>query len=85
MPARRSALASWSPEQIERGRVWVAAWKRAAPELERIRRDELRHLDAYTAISWLSGQADYRVEPRAPRPTSGLIEQQRYFRQLRRP
>ena len=32
MPQRPSALASWSPEQIARGREWVAAWERAAPE-----------------------------------------------------
>lgn len=84
MVSRPSALASWSPEQIERGRQWVAAWKRAAPELERMRRDELRGLDTYQAISWLCGPADYTVAPRAPKSTSGLIEQQRLFQKLRR-
>jgi hypothetical protein len=83
MPAGRSALHSWTPEQIERGRQWVAAWKRAAPELERVRREELRSLDGYKAISLLMGPADYTVEPRAPKPTSGLIEQQRLFERLR--
>jgi hypothetical protein len=78
-----SALASWSPEQIALGRRWVQAWKNAAPELERIRREELRHLDAYRAISLLCGPADYRKAPRAPKPTSGLIDQQRLFRKLR--
>lgn len=77
-------MASWSPEEIARGRAWVAAWKRAAPELERIHREELRRLDAYTAISWLCGPADYQTAPRAPKPTSGLIEQQRLFQKLRR-
>jgi hypothetical protein len=62
----------------------VAAWKRAAPELERMRREELRSLDGYKAISMLMGPADYTVEPRAPKPTSGLIEQQRLFQILRR-
>jgi hypothetical protein len=85
VPSRPSALTSWSPEQLARGREWVAAWKRAAPVLERIRRQELRELDPYTAISWLCGPADYRSAPRAPKPTSGLIEQQRYFRTLSRP
>jgi hypothetical protein len=78
-----SALDSWSPEEIERGRQWVAAWKRATPELERIRREELREIDAYKAIALLCGPADYRIEPRAPKPTSGLVEQQRLFRRLR--
>ena len=85
MPAMASdppALASWSPEQVALGRRWVLAWKNAAPALERIRRQELRELDAYTAIALLCGPADYRVAPRAPKPTSGLIEQQRLFRKL---
>lgn len=85
MPQRPTALASWSPEQIALGREWVAAWKRAAPELERMRREDLRRLDAYTAIAWLCGAADYTVAPRAPKPTSGLIEQQRLFRAFRKP
>lgn len=83
MSSDPSALASWSPEQIALGRRWVQAWKNAAPELERIRREELRHLDAYNAISLLCGPADYSTAPRAPKPTSGLIEQQRLFRKLR--
>ncbi|CAN5688223.1 hypothetical protein BH24ACI5_BH24ACI5_11480 [soil metagenome] len=78
-----SALASWSPEQIALGRRWVQAWKNAAPELERIRRQELRQLDAYAAIALLCGPADYREAPRAPKPTSGLIEQQRVLQKLR--
>jgi hypothetical protein len=67
------------------GRRWVKTWQDAAPRLEAIRRQELRQLDAFTAISWLCGPADYREAPRAPRPTSGLIEQQRLFAKLRRP
>jgi hypothetical protein len=81
---RRSALESWTPEQIARGRQWVKAWRDAAPHLERVRREELRRLDAYTAISWLCGPADYRTPPRAPKASSGLVEQQRLFRKLRR-
>ena len=78
-------MAAWTPEQIALGRRWVQAWKDAAPELERLRRQELRHLDSYKAIALLCGPADYRVAPRAPKPTSGLIEQQRVFRKMRRP
>jgi hypothetical protein len=78
-----SALASWSPEQIALGRRWVQAWKTAGPELERIRRQELRTLDTYATIALLCGPANYREAPRAPEPTSGLIEQQRVFRKRR--
>jgi hypothetical protein len=82
---RPSALAAWTPEQLALGRRWVSAWKDAAPALEQVRRRELRELDPYTAIGWLCGPADYRVPPRAPKPTSGLIEQQRIFRRMPRP
>lgn len=74
-----SALASWTPAEIALGRRWVRAWKDAAPDLERQRRHELRRLDAQKAIALLCGPADYRMPPRAPKPTSGLVEQQRLF------
>lgn len=83
MPPPESSLASWTPEQLAAGRRWVEAWKRAAPELERIRREELRQLDAYRAIAQLCGSWNYHQPPRAPKPSSGLIEQQRLFRRLR--
>ena len=85
MESRPSALKNWSPEQVAQGRRWVKTWQEAAPRLEAIRRQELRQMDPYTAISWLCGPASYREAPRAPKPTSGLIEQQRLFSKLRRP
>ena len=74
-----SKLADWSPEQIAAGKRWVEAWKEAGPELERLRREELRRLDTARAIALLCGPADYTVPPRAPKPTSGLVEQQQWF------
>lgn len=82
MADRPSALATWSPEQVAQGRAWVAAWTRAGPALEEVRRRELRALNAFDAIALLCGPADYRVPPRAPKPTSGLVEQQRLFRRF---
>ena len=84
MSARRSALDTWSPEEVARGRAWAAAWREAGPRLDAIKRQELRQLDAFQAISWLCGPSDYHTPPRAPAPTSGLIEQQRLFARLRR-
>lgn len=80
-----SALSHWTPEEIAQARRWVQTWKEAGPELERIRREELRTLDVFRAIANLCGPADYTVPPRAPKPTSGLEEQQRLFMKLRRP
>jgi hypothetical protein len=76
---KRSALADWSPEQIAAGKRWVAAWQRAGPDLERMRRREIRKLDSFKVISQLCGPADYTREPHAPKPSSGLVEQQRWF------
>jgi hypothetical protein len=80
---RPSALDSWSPEQVALGRRWVETWREAAPRLEAIRRQELRALDVFTAISLLCGPVKYHEGPRAPKPTSGLVEQQRLFARLR--
>ena len=74
-----SGLESWTPEQVGLGRRWVQAWREAGEAMERLRREELRRLDGYRAIALLCGPADYRVAPRAPRPTSGLVEQQYWF------
>lgn len=74
-----SALANWTPEQIADGKRWVETWRLAGIDLERIRRHELRELDTYRAIEMLCGEYDYTVPPRAPKPCSGLEEQQRLF------
>ncbi len=79
MSAEPSSLTHWTPEQISHGKRWVTAWREAGEAMEQLRRDELRRLDIFNAISLLCGPADYRVPPRAPKPTSGLIEQQRWF------
>lgn len=80
METETTSLKDWSPDQIELGRRWVQAWQTAGPELERLRREELRRLDGLRAISLLCGPADYQVPPRVPRLTSGLVEQQQWFK-----
>jgi hypothetical protein len=83
MGQEKSSLADWTPEQIAQGKVWVKAWRDAGPLLEKIRRDELRQRDGNAALEMLFGLADYTVAPRAPKPTSGLIEQQYWFMKAR--
>ena len=75
-------LADWSPDEIALARRWVKVWQQAGPRLERVRREELRRLDPQQAIALLCSEADYTVPPRAPRPTSGLVEQQRWFMKM---
>lgn len=74
-------LSQWSADQIAHGRLWVSAWSRAGVAMEQVRRQELRNLDAQRAVALLCGPADYQARPRLARPSSGLIEQQRWFRQ----
>lgn len=71
-------------EQIAHGKQWVRAWQEAGTFMEQLRRDELRRLDPQRAIARLCGPADYRTPPRAPKPTSGLVEQQYWFMKARR-
>ena len=70
---------AWTPEFREATRLWAENWKRFGPELERIRREELRRIDQHREIELLCGDFDYTVEPRKPKPTSGIIEMQRLF------
>jgi hypothetical protein len=84
MNTKPSSLGDWTAEQIAQGKVWVRAWKEAGEAMEELRREELRRLDVQRAIVLLCGPADYRVPPRAPKPTSGLIEQQRWFMKAKR-
>jgi hypothetical protein len=79
-----SKLSEWSREQVELAKRWIRTWETAGPELERLRHEELRRLDPQSSIELLYGPADYTVAPRAPKPTSGLVEQQRWFMKARR-
>ncbi|MDA1273492.1 MAG: hypothetical protein O2960_05505 [Verrucomicrobia bacterium] len=79
MNEESSALAGWTPEQIALGRRWVETWNLAGADLERIRREEIRKLDTRQTLALLCGPADYTCPPRAPKPGSGLVEQQRWF------
>lgn len=78
--SERSSLADWTPEQLAQGKLWVRAWQQSGAMMEQLRREELRRLDPQKAIALLCGPADYRTAPRAPKPTSGLVEQQRWFK-----
>jgi hypothetical protein len=75
----RSSLADWTPEQIAQGQCWVRAWREAGEAMEELRRDDLRRMDPHRTIALLCGPGDYHNPPRAPKPTSGLVEQQRWF------
>lgn len=65
-------------------RRWAEAWRRAGPVLEGRRREALSRLDTVVAVAALSDAFDLAARRAHPRRTSGLVEQQRWFVQLRR-
>ena len=84
MSTDAAALKSWTSEQTDAARRWVETWRTAGAALEAVRVRELRELDGQRAIALLTGPADYRVEPRKFRSSSGLVEQQAWFMKARK-
>ncbi len=62
---------------------WIETWKQTAPELEELRREEIRTADTRKAIESLDGAFKSAVRHLPPLPDSGLIEQQRLFRRIK--
>jgi hypothetical protein len=60
----------------------VEAWKRAAPVLDRVRREDIRASDTVASIAAFRGTALVKAKTHPPSLTSGLVEQQRWFRLL---
>ncbi|MBL6830267.1 MAG: hypothetical protein ISQ70_02490 [Pirellulales bacterium] len=67
---------------VDHAHQWMQAWRSAGEALARVRREELRPLDGTKALPLLTGPADYQQELRKPKPSSGLVEQQRWFMKL---
>lgn len=63
--------------------LWLAAWRRAGPALEQVRRDELRLLDHRAAIAAFEDALEEVLRTRVAPSTSGLVIQQRRFARLR--
>lgn len=68
----------------EQYRRFVENWRRAGPELERIRRDELRAKDTRKDVAGMDALADVGLRFGKPRETSGLVEMQRWFMEFAR-
>ena len=69
------------PDEMKR---WVETWKKAAPELAAIRRRELQAIDTQTALINLADAFESCRLNFTPAPTSGLVEQQAWFKLLRK-
>ena len=67
----------------EQMRAWVENWKRIGPELEKIKRDQLRALteEAWTrrTAAVMNSRPRHARERARLKVSSGLVEQQRIF------
>ena len=63
--------------------AWVENWRRVGPELERIRRQELRAFRYEENVEAIDSLLEIACRFAVPQPTSGLVEQQRLFGKLR--
>lgn len=63
---------------------WVEHWRRVGPILEEIRREELRNFNYEEQCPIIDALLQLGLDHAVPRPTSGLVEQQRLFAKLRR-
>ena len=63
---------------------WVATWREAEPALAEQKRAELEQLSTPRALAELAAGFEHARIRQSLSDTSGLVEQQRYFRQLAR-
>ena len=65
-------------------RAWVENWIRVGPELEAIRRRELRAMTYQQRIQAIHSVLQLGTLLAKPRTSSGLVEQQRLFQKARK-
>lgn len=73
------AVAEMTDQEKALTRTWVEKWRQAEPELERMRRQEIREADTAESVPAFDGLFEAAVRDCPPGPTSGLVEQQRRF------
>ena len=75
-----------APDMTEQQKLlqWVKAWRTAGPELERQREADVQTTDTQSALAGLSDCFELARRQLSPRSDSGLVEQQRLFRKLRK-
>ncbi len=65
-------------------KLWVEAWRKAGPKLQRIREEEVRRTETVKAILALCDDLQRGLSALPVRSTSGLVQQQAYFRKPRK-
>ena len=73
-----------SERQISAARSWVEGWQRAGRRLSELKKLELRAISTEEALQNLADAFESCRLHFTPRPSSGLVEQQRWFSKLRK-
>jgi len=68
----------------KQSQIWAATWKAAGPELERVRRQEIRNADTRSAIESLDAAFKSALLHFPAAPYSGLVDQQQFFQRLKK-
>jgi len=71
-------------DEGEKMRRWVETWEVAGPELEAIRRREVKEADNLKVLALLEDAFNHAVQSQPPRPSSGMVEMQKWLAKLRR-
>jgi hypothetical protein len=70
-------------DEREMMQLWVRTWKEAGPRLEAIRRREIQEADNLQVLASLESAFNHALRTLPPRPSSGLIEMQKWLATLR--
>jgi hypothetical protein len=71
-------------DEREMMQLWVRTWKEAGPRLDAIRRLEIQKADNLKVLASLEGAFNHALRTMPPRPSSGLVEMQRWLAKLPR-
>ena len=71
-------------DESEKVRLWVRTWREAGPQLDEIRRREIRDADNLRVLASLEGAFNQAVRELPPRKSSGMVEMQKWLAKLPR-
>jgi hypothetical protein len=71
-------------DERELMQLWVRTWNEAGPRLEAIRRREIREADNLKVLASLESAFNHALRSMPPRPSSGLVEMQKWLAELPR-
>lgn len=78
----QNSLSAMDPVKRAQLKEYVDRWKRVGPLLEAQREEDVRRSDTFSAFSFFAGMPRINAAKIPASTTSGLVEQQLWFRKL---